>query len=150
MVPIDQQPTTIVRRRGWQLPEKHILVDGETTSGSLVDFALYFVACARKRIERGHGPYFHLPKLKSHKEARIWNRAYVTAQNFLDIPQGVIRATCLIETLPAAFEMEEILYALRDHSSGLNADRWDYLFRSSRPTAPVVRTTSSRTATPSP
>lgn len=128
VVPFDQQPTIIVRPRGWHLPEKHILVDGETTSGSLVDFALYFVACARKQIERGHGPYFYLPKMESHKEARIWNRAFVIAQNFLDIPQGTIRATCLIETLPAAFEMEEILYELRDHSSGLNAGRWDYLF----------------------
>ncbi len=128
VVPFEQQPTIIVRPRGWHLPEKHILVDGEQTSGSLVDFALYFVACARKQIERGHGPYFYLPKMESHKEARIWNRAFVLAQDFLNIPQGTIRATCLIETLPAAFEMEEILYELREHSSGLNAGRWDYLF----------------------
>ena len=128
VVAFADQPTIIVRPRGWHLPEKHILVDGEETSGSLVDFALYFVACARKQIERGHGPYFYLPKMESHLEARIWNRAFVIAQDFLDIPQGTIRATCLIETLPAAFEMEEILYELREHSSGLNAGRWDYLF----------------------
>ncbi len=128
VVPFEDQPTIIVRPRGWHLFEKHILVDGVQTSGSLVDFALYFVACARKQLERGHGPYFYLPKMESHKEARIWNRAFVLAQDFLQIPQGTIRATCLIETLPAAFEMEEILYELREHSSGLNAGRWDYLF----------------------
>lgn len=128
LVAPDQQPTIIVRPRGWHLPEKHILVDGEETSGSLVDFALYFVANASKQIARGKGPYFYLPKMESHIEARLWNDAFVIAQDALGIPQGTIRATCLIETLPAAFEMEEILYELRDHSSGLNAGRWDYLF----------------------
>ena len=128
VVPFEQQPTIIVRPRGWHLPEKHILVDGEQTSGSLVDFALYLTACGQKQIDRGHGPYFYLPKMESHKEARLWNRAFVLGQDFLGIPQGTIRATCLIETLPAAFEMEEILYELREHSSGLNAGRWDYLF----------------------
>lgn len=128
LVPPEQQPTIIVRPRGWHMPEKHILVDGEETSGSLVDFALYFAACAQKQIDRGKGPYFYLPKMESHKEARLWNDAFVIAQDRLGIPQGTIRATCLIETLPAAFEMEEILYELRDHSSGLNAGRWDYLF----------------------
>ncbi|NNG40470.1 malate synthase A [Flexivirga sp. ID2601S] len=128
LVEADKQPTIIVRPRGWHLPEKHILVDGEETSGSLVDFALYFVANAQKQIDRGKGPYFYLPKMESHKEARLWNDAFVIAQDALGIPQGTIRATCLIETLPAAFEMEEILYELRDHSSGLNAGRWDYLF----------------------
>ncbi|RNI20429.1 malate synthase A [Flexivirga caeni] len=128
LVPPEQQPTIIVRPRGWHLPEKHILVDGEITSGSLVDFALYFVANARKQLDRGKGPYFYLPKMESHREARLWNDAFTIAQDRLGIPQGTIRATCLIETLPAAFEMEEILYELRDHSSGLNAGRWDYLF----------------------
>ncbi|HWC24129.1 MAG TPA: malate synthase A [Flexivirga sp.] len=128
LVAPEKQPTIIVRPRGWHMPEKHILVDGEETSGSLVDFALYFVACAQKQIDRGKGPYFYLPKMESHKEARLWNDAFVLAQDRVGIPQGTIRATCLIETLPAAFEMEEILYELRDHSSGLNAGRWDYLF----------------------
>lgn len=128
--PVEPQkrPTIIVRPRGWHLPEKHIKVDGEETSGSLVDFALYFVACAQKQIDAGKGPYFYLPKMESHKEARIWNDAFVIAQDFCGIPQGTIRATCLIETYPAAFEMEEILFELRDHSSGLNAGRWDYIF----------------------
>ncbi|TWE12343.1 malate synthase A [Rudaeicoccus suwonensis] len=128
LVSADKRPTIIVRPRGWHLPEKHITVDGEETSGSLVDFALYFVACAQKQIDRGKGPYFYLPKMESHLEARIWNDAFVIAQDAIGIPQGTIRATCLIETLPAAFEMEEILYELREHSSGLNAGRWDYLF----------------------
>jgi malate synthase len=128
VVGADEQPTIIVRPRGWHLPEKHILVDGVETSGSLVDFALYFVACAQKQLDRGKGPYFYLPKMESHLEARLWNDAFKLAQDRLGIPQGTIRATCLIETLPAAFEMEEILYELRDHSSGLNAGRWDYLF----------------------
>ena len=128
LVEADKQPTIIVRPRGWHLPEKHILVDGEETSGSLVDFALYFVACAQKQIDRGKGPYFYCPKMESHLEARLWNDAFVIGQDFLGIPQGTIRATCLIETYPAVFEMEEILYELRDHSSGLNAGRWDYLF----------------------
>lgn len=128
LVAPEQQPTIIVRPRGWHLPEKHILVDGEETSGSLVDFALYLTACGQKQIDRGKGPYFYCPKMESHLEARLWNDAFVIGQDFLGIPQGTIRATCLIETYPAAFEMEEILYELRDHSSGLNAGRWDYLF----------------------
>ncbi|KNX37472.1 malate synthase A [Luteipulveratus halotolerans] len=126
--PDEELPTIIVRPRGWHLPEKHILVDGEQTSGGLVDFALYLVACGQKQIDKGRGPYFYLPKMESHLEARIWNDAFVIGQDFVGIPQGTIRATCLIETLPAAFEMEEILYELRDHSAGLNAGRWDYLF----------------------
>ena len=126
--PDDELPTIIVRPRGWHLPEKHITVDGERTFGSLVDFALYFVANAQKQIDKGKGPYFYLAKMESHLEARLWNDAFKIAQDFLGIPQGTIRATCLIETLPAAFEMEEILYELREHSSGLNAGRWDYLF----------------------
>ncbi|MCG8654967.1 malate synthase A [Yimella sp. NH-Cas1] len=128
LVAPQKQPTIIVRPRGWHLPEKHILVDGQETSGSLVDFALYLTACGQKQIDRGKGPYFYCPKMESHLEARLWNDAFVIGQDFLGIPQGTIRATCLIETYPAAFEMEEILYELRDHSSGLNAGRWDYLF----------------------
>ena len=126
--PDDELPTIIVRPRGWHLPERHILVDGRETSGSLVDFALYVATAGRRQIEKGQGPYFYLPKMESHLEARLWNDAFVLAQDRLGIPQGTIRATCLIETLPAAFEMEEILYELRDHSAGLNAGRWDYLF----------------------
>jgi malate synthase len=121
-------PTIIVRPRGWHLPEKHITVDGEPTSGSLVDFALYLTSCGQKQIDRGQGPYFYLPKMESHLEARLWNDAFNLAQDFLGIPRGTIRATVLIETYPAAFEMEEILYELRDHSAGLNAGRWDYMF----------------------
>jgi malate synthase len=121
-------PTIVVRPRGWHLPEKHILVDGERTSGSLVDFALYLVACGQKQLDRGSGPYFYLPKMESHLEARLWNDAFNLAQDELGIPRGTIRATVLIETYPAAFEMEEILYELRDHSAGLNAGRWDYMF----------------------
>jgi len=120
--------TIVMRPRGWHLPEKHIRVDGEPTSGSLVDFALYMAASAQLQIERGLGPYFYLPKMESHLEARLWNDAFNLAQDFLGIPRGTIRATVLIETYPAAFEMEEILYELRDHSAGLNAGRWDYMF----------------------
>ena len=120
--------TIVVRPRGWHLDEKHITVDGKPAIGGLVDFALYMVASAQKQIDKGKGPYFYLPKMESHLEARLWNDAFVTAQDFLGIPQGTIRGTVLIETIPAAFEMEEILYELRDHSSGLNAGRWDYLF----------------------
>ncbi|MGY1682738.1 malate synthase A [Geodermatophilus sp. SYSU D01176] len=121
-------PTIIVRPRGWHLPEKHITVDGEQTSGSLVDFALYLTSCGQKQIDRGQGPYFYLPKMESHLEARLWNDAFTLAQDHLGIPRGTIRATVLIETYPAAFEMEEILYELREHSAGLNAGRWDYMF----------------------
>jgi len=118
----------VVRPRGWHLPEKHIVVDGAPMSGSLVDFGLYFFHCARRQIDAGKGPYFYLAKLESHLEARLWNDVFVRAQESLGIPHGTIRATVLIETYPAAFEMEEILYELRDHSAGLNAGRWDYIF----------------------
>ncbi|MBA2770266.1 MAG: malate synthase A [Sporichthyaceae bacterium] len=124
----DQLATIVVRPRGWHLPEKHILVDGARTSGSLMDFALYFFHCAQRQIDAGLGPYFYLPKMESHLEARLWNDVFVHAQDALGIPHGTIRATVLIETYPAAFEMEEILYELRDHSAGLNAGRWDYMF----------------------
>ncbi len=124
----DETPTIVVRPRGWHLPEKHILVDGERTSGSLVDFALYFFHNAHALLDRGVGPYFYLPKMESHLEARLWNDVFLLAQDRLGIPRGTIRATVLIETYPAAFEMEEILYELREHSAGLNAGRWDYMF----------------------
>ena len=125
----DQPLAVIVMRpRGLHLPEKHILVEGEVTSGSFVDFALYMAASAQLQIDNGLGPYFYLPKLESHLEARLWNEAFVIAQEHLNIPNGTIRATVLIETYPAAFEMEEILYELREHCAGLNAGRWDYMF----------------------
>jgi len=126
--PDDELPTIVVRPRGWHLPEKHITVDGEPTSGSLVDFALYLATSGQKQIDKGRGPYFYLPKMESHLEARLWNDAFILAQDFLGMPRGTIRATVLIETYPAAFEMEEILYELREHSAGLNAGRWDYMF----------------------
>ena len=126
--PDSELATIVVRPRGWHLPEKHLLVDGQRASGSLVDFALYFTHCARRQLEKGKGPYFYLAKMESHLEARLWNDAFVLAQDALGIPQGTIRATVLIETIPAAFEMQEILYELREHSAGLNAGRWDYLF----------------------
>ncbi|MFG2100061.1 malate synthase A [Micromonospora echinaurantiaca] len=120
--------TIVFRPRGWHLTEKHIQVDGERTSGSLVDFGLYLFHCAARLLERGSGPYFYLPKLESHLEARLWNDVFLFAQERLGIPRGTIRATVLIETYPAAFEMEEILYELREHSAGLNAGRWDFMF----------------------
>src|ERR1700760_3646021 len=120
--------TIVVRPRGWHLDEKHVLIDGRRASGSLTDFALYMTACAQRQLDKGKGPYFYLPKMESHVEARLWNDAFNIAQDFLAIPRGTIRATVLIETIPAAFEMEEILYELREHCAGLNAGRWDYLF----------------------
>ncbi len=124
----DQRATLIVRPRGWHMEETHILVDGKPASASLVDFGLYFFHNARELMAGGSGPYFYLPKMESHHEARLWNDVFVTAQEALNIPQGTIRATVLIETLPAAFEMDEILYELLAHAAGLNAGRWDYLF----------------------
>jgi malate synthase len=124
----EETATLLVRPRGWHLVERHVLVDGKTISASLFDFGLYFFHCARRLIERGTGPYFYIPKLESHVEARLWNDVFNFAQDALGISRGTIRATVLLETILAAFEMEEILYELRDHSSGLNAGRWDYLF----------------------
>ncbi|BAU49936.1 malate synthase [Sulfurifustis variabilis] len=124
----EKTATLMVRPRGWHLPEKHVLVDGEPISGSLFDFGLYFFHNARELIERGSGPYFYLPKMESHLEARLWNDVFNLAQDELGIPRGTIRATVLIETILAAFEMDEILYELREHSAGLNAGRWDYIF----------------------
>jgi malate synthase len=126
--PDSELATIVVRPRGWHLDEKHVLVDGQRVSGSLFDFALYFFHCARRQLDKGSGPYFYLPKMESHLEARLWNDAFGLAQDRLGIPRGTIRATVLIETIPAAFEMDEILYELREHSAGLNAGRWDYLF----------------------
>ncbi|MGH3329586.1 MAG: malate synthase A [Streptomycetales bacterium] len=126
--PDDELATIVVRPRGWHLPEKHVLVDGQPVAGGLFDFAMYMAHCAARQLERGQGPYFYIPKLESHLEARLWNDAFVIAQDRLGIPRGTVRATVLIETYPAAFEMEEILYELREHSAGLNAGRWDYLF----------------------
>jgi malate synthase len=120
--------TLLVRPRGWHLVERHVVVDGEPVSASLFDAGLYLFWNARERIARGTGPYFYLPKLQSHREARLWNDVFVQAQAMLGIPRGSVRATVLIETIHAAFEMEEILFELREHSSGLNAGRWDYLF----------------------
>jgi malate synthase len=120
--------TLLVRPRGWHLPEKHLKVDGKPLAGALADFGLYFFHNARETLDRGTGPYFYLPKLESHREARLWNDVFVFAQDKLGIPRGGVRATVLIETLPAAFEMDEILDELRDHASGLNAGRWDYIF----------------------
>jgi malate synthase len=124
----EETATIVVRPRGWHLPEKHVLVDGEPVSGSLFDFALYFFHNAEHLVASGRGPYFYLPKMEGHLEARLWNDVFSRAQDHLGIPRGTIRATVLIETYPAAFEMEEILYELRDHSAGLNAGRWDYIF----------------------
>ena len=120
--------TLMVRPRGWHLMERHVTVDGEPISGSLFDFGLFFFHNAKALLAKGSGPYFYLPKLESHLEARLWNDVFVAAQDALGIPRGTIRATVLIETIPAAFEMDEILYELRDHSAGLNCGRWDYIF----------------------
>ena len=124
----DKPATLMVRPRGWHLAEKHLLIDGTPVSGSLIDFGLFFFHNAKELIARNSGPYFYLPKLESHLEARLWNDVFNFAQDELGIPRGSIRATVLIETILAAFEMEEILYELRDHSAGLNAGRWDYIF----------------------
>ncbi|MBZ0297003.1 MAG: malate synthase A [Anaerolineae bacterium] len=124
----DTPAVLLVRPRGWHLVEKHVLVDGAPVSASLFDFGLYFFHNAQELLDRGSGPYFYLPKLESHLEARLWNDVFNSAQDALNIPRGTIRATVLIETILAAFEIEEILYELRDHSGGCNAGRWDYIF----------------------
>jgi malate synthase len=121
-------PTIMVRPRGWHLPECHLRIGGRAVSAALFDFGMYLFHCGRGQIGRGSGPYFYLPKLESHLEARLWNDVFVFAQEQLGIERGTIRATVLIETITAAFEMDEILYELREHSAGLNAGRWDYLF----------------------
>jgi len=124
----DQRAVLMVRPRGWHLPERHVVVDGAPMSGALVDFGLYFFHNAKATLAQGSGPYFYLPKMESHLEARLWNDVFVLAQTRLGVPQGSIKATVLIETLPAAFEMDEIIYELRDHMAGLNCGRWDYIF----------------------
>jgi malate synthase len=124
----DSVATLVVRPRGWHLTERHALLDGKPVSASLFDFGLFVFHNARELLDRGSGPYLYLPKLESHLEARLWNDVFVAAQDALGIPRGSIRATVLVETLPAAFEMDEILWELREHAAGLNAGRWDYLF----------------------
>ncbi|SMN22767.1 similar to Saccharomyces cerevisiae YIR031C DAL7 Malate synthase, role in allantoin degradation unknown [Maudiozyma saulgeensis] len=126
--PFATSPTVIVRPRGWHMEEKHVYVDGEPFSAAIFDFGLYFFHNASELIKKGKGPYFYLPKMEHHLEAKLWNDIFNVAQDLLAIPRGTIRATALIETLPAAFQMEEIIYQLRSHSSGLNCGRWDYIF----------------------
>ncbi|KAJ1889404.1 hypothetical protein LPJ66_008047, partial [Kickxella alabastrina] len=120
--------TLIVRPRGWHMEEAHLLVDGECCSASIFDFALYFFHNAKASVAAGFGPYFYLPKMEHYLEARLWNDIFNVAQDELAVPRGTIRATVLIETIVAAFQMDEIIYELRDHSSGLNCGRWDYIF----------------------
>jgi malate synthase len=124
----DKVATLVVRPRGWHLDEKHVLVDGKRVSGGIFDFALFMVHNASEQMARGAGPYFYLPKMESHLEARLWNDIFIATQEALGLPRGTIKATVLIETILAAFEMDEILYELREHSAGLNAGRWDYIF----------------------
>jgi len=124
----DTLATLCIRPRGWHLPEAHVLVDGAPISASIFDFGIWFFHNARESLVRGTGPYLYLPKLESHVEAALWNRIFVAAQEALDIPRGSIRATVLVETILAAFEMDEILFELREHAAGLNAGRWDYIF----------------------
>ncbi len=124
----EKTATLIVRPRGWHLIEKHLIVDGRPVSGSLFDFGLFFFHNAKNQLANGSGPYFYLPKMEHHHEARLWNDVFNKAQDDLGVPRGTIKATVLIETLPAAFQMDEILYELREHSAGLNCGRWDYIF----------------------
>src|SRR5579862_9101544 len=124
----DEVATLVIRPRGWHLPERHVEIDGEAMSASLFDFGLAFFHNAREQLERGTGPYFYLPKLESHLEARLWANAFALAEDELGLPHGSIRCTVLIETILAAFEMEEILYELREYGCALNAGRWDYIF----------------------
>lgn len=126
---LGEKPAVLkVRPRGWHLPERHVLVDGEPMSGALFDFGLYFFHNAKELLARGSGPYFYLPKMESHLEARLWNEVFVHAQDRLGVQRGSVKATVLIETILASFEMDEILHELREHSAGLNAGRWDYIF----------------------
>ena len=125
---VDTPATLLVRPRGWHLPERHLLVDPEPVSGSLFDFGMYFFHSGPRLLKRGLAPFFYLPKLESHLEARLWNDVFCFSEDAVGLDRGTIKATVLIETLPAAFEMDEILYELRDHSAGLNAGRWDYIF----------------------
>ena len=124
----DKTATLVVRPRGWHLDEKHFIVDGKPIAGALFDFGLYFFHNARRLLEKGSGPYFYLPKLESHREARLWNEIFQWSQDALDIPRGSIKATVLVEVITLAFEMDEVLWELKEHSGGLNAGRWDYMF----------------------
>jgi malate synthase len=124
----DTPAVLVIRPRGWRLDERHVTVGGEVMSGALFDFGLYMFHCAKAAISSGSGPYFYLPKMESHLEARLWNEVIAFTQDYLGVPQGTVKATVLIETLPAAFEMDEILYELRQHIVGLNCGRWDYIF----------------------
>src|SRR5882724_8475694 len=124
----EKPATLLLRLRGWHLNEKHIVIDGQPMSGSLFDFGLYFFHNAKVRVKKKSGIYLYLPKMESHLEARLWNEVFIFAQNELDVPQGTVKATVLIETILASFEMEEILFELREHSAGLNCGRWDYIF----------------------
>jgi malate synthase len=139
----DETATLLIRPRGWHLVEKHVLVDNEPISASIFDFGLYVFRNAKELLARGSGPYFYLPKLESHREARLWNDIFNYSQDALGIPRGSVRATVLIETILAALEMEEILYELRDHSAGLNAGRWDYIFS-------AIKKLAQRSTTPLP
>ncbi|MGN6166549.1 MAG: malate synthase A, partial [Solirubrobacteraceae bacterium] len=123
-----ERATLLVRPRGWHLPERHLLLGSEAVAGALFDFGLFFFHCAPLLLEAGSAPYFYLPKLESHLEARLWDQVFSFSEDALGIPRGTVKATVLIETLPAAFEMEEILFELREHGAGLNAGRWDYIF----------------------
>ena len=136
----EKTATLLVRPRGWHLVEKHMTVDGKPVSGSLFDFALYFFHNAHALLAANSGPYFYLPKMESHLEARLWNDVFVMAQDLLGVPRGTIKATVLIETMLAAFEMDEILYELREHSAGLNCGRWDYIFSCIKKFRPEPRT----------
>jgi len=137
----EETATLLIRPRGWHLVEKHLLVDGDPISASIFDFGLYFFRNAKELLARGSGPYFYLPKMESHLEARLWNDIFTAAQKSLGVPHGSVRATVLIETILAALEMEEILYELRDHAAGLNAGRWDYIFSAIKKFAQVSETT---------
>jgi malate synthase len=130
--PLEELPRILARPRGWHLPEKHVTVDDAPVAGAFFDFGLFVFHNGRKLLDRGLGPFFYLPKLESHLEARLWNDVFNFAEDALDIPRGSIKATVLVETYPAAFEMDEILYELRDHSAGLNAGRWDYIFSATK------------------
>ena len=125
---VEKPAVLLVRPRGWHMQERHCLIDGEQVSGSLFDFGLYFFHNARTSVAKGSGPYFYLPKMQSHLEARLWNDVFLFSQDYIGIPRGTIRATVLIETILATFEMDEILYELKEHSAGLNCGRWDYIF----------------------
>ncbi|WP_338759934.1 malate synthase A [Bernardetia sp. ABR2-2B] len=135
----EETAVLLVRPRGWHLNEKNLLIDGKPISGGLFDFGLYMFHNAKELVKRGSGPYFYLPKIESHLEARLWNEAFVFAQNYLDIPQGTIKATVLLETIMASFEIEEILYELKDHMAGINAGRWDYIFSAIKKFRNVVK-----------